>query len=239
MRQTGQRSLVRACLLGALAAAGSAAGASAAERGWNTTIVTGSTGARPVQTSRPAPQALVADRIETGSVPPIETQAVPTSASGAGKPTGDRARAGAGEMKPAQQYCINIASAAADARAARQKKMLAEVEQEIDKRVARLEAKTAEYQKWLARRDEFSKRAQEQLVGIFSRMRPDAAAPQLAASDEETAAAVLSKLDTRTSSAILSEMDPNQAARLMTIMVGAGKTTPDKSARATPDGRRS
>jgi flagellar motility protein MotE (MotC chaperone) len=235
MRQTGHRSLARACLLGPFIALLSIEPSIAAEKGWDTTIITGAVSPRQTQAAKPATPLVPVDRIETGSVPPIETQAnIPS-----GKPAGERSRAPASDAKAAQQYCLNIASAAADARAARQKKMLAEVEQELDKRIARLEAKTAEYQKWLARRDEFSKKAQEQLVGIFSRMRPDAAAPQLAASDEETAAAVLSKLDTRTSSAILSEMEPNQAARLMTIMVGAGKTAPDKSARAAPDGRRS
>ena len=45
-------------------------------------------------------------------------------------------------------------------------------------------------------------------------MRPDAAAQQLAAMDEETAAAVLTKLDPRIASIILNEMDRAQAARL-------------------------
>lgn len=230
MRRAAQR--IGAVALGALASTVSHSPLAATERGWNTTIVTGATSPRQTQTSKSLPQPLAVDRLQTASTPPVEVQV-------ASKPGGERARADSGEMKPAQQYCINIANAAADARVLRQKKMLADIEQELDKRIAKLEAKAAEYQKWLARRDEYSKKAQEQLVGIFSRMRPDAAAPQLAASDEETAAAVLSKLDIRASSAILSEMEPNQAARLTTIMAGAGKTAPDKSARATPDGRRS
>ena len=82
------------------------------------------------------------------------------------------------------------------------------MEQEIAKRIALLEAKTAEYQKWLARRDEFSKKAQRDRVRIYARMRPDAAAVQLAALDEETAAAVLTKLEPRAASAILNEMEP-------------------------------
>ena len=47
-------------------------------------------------------------------------------------------------------------------------------------------------QKWVTRRDEFLKQgATTSLVPIYSRMRPDAAALQLAVMDEETAAAVL------------------------------------------------
>ena len=131
---------------------------------------------------------------------------------------------------PARDYCLNIADAAADARFAWQKKVLAEIEQEIAKRVELLEAKTAEYQRWLARRDEFSKKAQESVVTIYARMRPDAAAAQLVAMDEETAAAVLTKLDPRNASAILNEMDATQAARLTATIGGAANVNlPGKS----------
>src|SRR5581483_3804118 len=65
------------------------------------------------------------------------------------------------------------------------------------------EEKTAELQAWLARREEFSKKAQAAVVTIYARMRPDAAAAQLVAMDEETAAAVLTKLDPRNASASL------------------------------------
>ena len=239
MKRVFRKAWSAAAALAAIAAASSFAPAAAAERGWNTTVITGAVSARQTRPPKPPVQDLSADLLETGSVPPVETQAVQASGSASGRPAAERARSAAGDMKPAQLYCINIANAAADARVAWQKKLVADVEQELDKRIARLEAKTAEYQKWLARRDEFSRKAQEQLVGIFSRMRPDAAAPQLAASDEETAAAVLSKLDIRISSAILSEMEPSHAARLTTIMAGAGKAATDKSARAAPDGRRS
>jgi flagellar motility protein MotE (MotC chaperone) len=131
-------------------------------------------------------------------------------------------------MTPAQQYCANIADAAADARFAWQKKTLTEVQQEVDKRIARLEVKIAEYQKWLARRDEFSKKAQESLVSIYSKMRPDAAASQLVKMDEETAAAVLLKLDPRIASIILNEIPAPQAARLTGTISGAARTTTDK-----------
>jgi flagellar motility protein MotE (MotC chaperone) len=128
----------------------------------------------------------------------------------------------------ADQYCANIVDAAMDARMAWQKKAIAEAERELDKRIALLEEKTAEYQKWLARRDEFSKKAQDTLVRIFSRMKADAAAAQLVALDEETAAAVLVKLDPRNSSAILNEMGPAHAARLTATIAGAARVSPDR-----------
>lgn len=126
----------------------------------------------------------------------------------------------------ARDYCINIVDAAADARFALQRKMLEAAGEEIDKRIALLEEKTAEFKKWLARRDDFSKKANETVLSIYSRMRPDAAALQLAALDEETAAAVLTKLQPRLASLILNEMDVGQAARLTATIVGSGKVLP-------------
>lgn len=123
----------------------------------------------------------------------------------------------------AQQYCFNIADAAKDARYAWQKKTLADVEAELNKRIALLDERTAEYQKWLARRDEFIRTAEDGVVKIYTGMRPDTAATQLALMHEETAAAVLVKLNTRNASAILNEMEPNKAARLTSIITGAAR----------------
>lgn len=123
----------------------------------------------------------------------------------------------------AQQYCFNIADAAKDARYAWQKKTLAEIEQELQKRIALLDERTAEYQKWLARRDEFIRNAEENVVKIYAGMKPDAASVQLTLMNEESAAAVLSKLSTRNASAILNEMEPAKAAKLTMIITGAAK----------------
>lgn len=166
----------------------------------------------PVPTPQPAAPP---ERVRKPEVPPAATPALvskskPETASG-----------------PGQQYCINIADAAADARFAWQKKTLSEIEQELDRRIAILEQRAKEYREWLARRDEFVRKAQGTLVEIYAKMRPDAAASQLAAMDEETAAAVLTKLNPRNASAILNEMQPGPAARLTTTIAGAGKVNPD------------
>lgn len=229
-------------MMGALLALAWTSSTAATERGWKPVIVTGSLPPEQPQSSRSRTPRKSSEPVDTAAAPAAEAK--PTQMPAAvSRPAVERPRGGvtvtATELSPAQQYCSNIADAAADARFAWQKKALADVEQEIEKRIARLEAKTAEYQRWLARRDEFAKRAQENLVGIYTRMRPDAAALQLAATDEETAAAVLIKLDTRTSSSILAEMEPNQAARLTMIMSGAGRVQPASNARAVADGKRS
>lgn len=127
------------------------------------------------------------------------------------------------ERGPASQYCTNIADAAIDARIAWQRQNLAEAEKEVQRRTTELEAKTAEYQRWLARRDQFAEKAQKAVVDIYSKMKPDAAASQLQALDDETAAAVLIKLDARVASSVMNEMEPVQAARLTSILSLAAK----------------
>ncbi|SHO63281.1 Flagellar motility protein MotE, a chaperone for MotC folding [Pseudoxanthobacter soli DSM 19599] len=120
----------------------------------------------------------------------------------------------------AAQYCNNIANAAADARFARQAQTLKALEAEIDKRVAALEQKRAEYQEWLDRREAFLKKADESLVAIYSQMRPDAAAAQLTAMSDEAAASIVAKLQPRAASAILNEMDAAKAAQVASYMSG-------------------
>lgn len=120
-----------------------------------------------------------------------------------------------------QQYCINIADQAAEARFAWQAKTIGELEKEIDKRIADLEVKRAEYQEWMRRREEMQAKASDHVVSIYAKMRPESAALQLAALEEGMAAALLSKLNARTASAILNEMEPGRAAQLAKAMVEA------------------
>ncbi|WP_243374168.1 MotE family protein [Microvirga solisilvae] len=120
-------------------------------------------------------------------------------------------------------YCTNIADAAADARYALQKEELAKIEKEIEGRLKILEAKRAEYEDWLRRRNEVLQKADETIVSIYSRMRPDAAAIQLTNMDEEIAAAVIAKLNPRSASAVLNEMEPARAAQLANIITDAPK----------------
>lgn len=139
----------------------------------------------------------------------------------------------------AQQYCFNTVDTAADARFAWQAKKIRDMEAELDKRAQQLEAKTEEYKSWLARRDEFARKAHEKLVGFYSRMRPDAAAAQLATVDEEMAAAVVTKLETKVASQIMGEMEPERAAKIATIISGAAKIPPSRKppAAAPPDNK--
>lgn len=123
----------------------------------------------------------------------------------------------------ARKYCTNIADAAADARYARQTAALKELETQIDERIVALEAKRAEYEEWLKRREDFLRKADESVVAIFTQMRPDAASQQMSLMPSEAAAAILVKLKPRIASAILAEMSPAKAAQLTGTMVGLAR----------------
>ena len=99
-------------------------------------------------------------------------------------------------------------------------------ERELGKRIALLEAKTAETAEVGDAPRRVLEEGARELVQIYTRMRPDAAAAQLSAMDEETASAVLIKLEPRTASLILNEMEPAQAARLTAIIGGAARIAP-------------
>ncbi len=194
----------------------------AGAQGWEPTV---STGALPAAREPAAPRPMVAQKYKAAQAAPATLPPSPAEpdekAPGKGQPAPTRK-----DVQAARDYCVNIVDAAADARVAWQRKMLAGAGEEIDKRIVLLEEKTVEYQKWLARRDEFTKRANETVLKIFARMRPDAAALQLAALDQETAAAVLIKLEPRLASLILNDMDPGHAAKLTSTIIGSGKVLP-------------
>ena len=120
----------------------------------------------------------------------------------------------------AADFCTNITDAALDARIAWQREQLEATEAKLRERIAELEAKRAEYEKWMKLREDFLKRAEDNVVEIYSGMAPDAAALQIASMADDTAAAVLAKLRVRTASAILNEMEPGRAAHLADTLAG-------------------
>lgn len=123
----------------------------------------------------------------------------------------------------AAAYCTNLADEAGDARFARKLARLQEAEEKVNTRLQALEAKRAEYEDWLTRRETFLKLAEENLVAIYAGMRPDAASAQLAEMNELQAAAVIAKVSPRTAAAILNEMEAGKAARIAAIMAGLSR----------------
>jgi flagellar motility protein MotE (MotC chaperone) len=192
---------------------------------------------QPGENSRIGASASVAEAaipFMTGAVPG------PDNAASAGRPakTGN-ITAPAKSTRPAAtpsenevaQFCSNVADPALDARLAWQLNELEHAEQRLRERIAEVEAKRAEYEKWMALRDEFLKKAEAGMVEVYSRMRPEAAAIQIAGMADETAAAVLAKLSPRNSSAIFNEMDSARAAHLADLLGGMRRVDDGKTSK--------
>jgi flagellar motility protein MotE (MotC chaperone) len=125
------------------------------------------------------------------------------------------------EQSETERFCSNIADAARDRRYALQAQELEKLQKDVDKRIKLLEEKRAEYEDWLKRREDFLSKAEDNVVGIYSTMKPDAAAERLAELDAMLAAGILMKLDSRKAGVILNEMERKAAAALTAIMVSA------------------
>lgn len=165
------------------------------------------TGAVPTEAPPPAPA-------------PAPAPARPKSGSVTAPPKPALAQAAAPGDNEVALFCSNVADPAVDARLAWQLKELEKAESLLRERIAEVEAKRAEYEKWMALRDDFLKKAEASVVEIYSRMKPDAAATQIAGMADETAAAVLAKLSPRSSSAIFNEMETGRAAHLADLLGG-------------------
>ena len=128
------------------------------------------TGAVPMEAAAPAPA-------------PAPVPARPAKSGGVTKPA--PAQAAAPGDNEVALFCSNVADPAVDARLAWQLKELEKAESLLRERIAEVEAKRAEYEKWMALRDDFLKKAEASVVEIYSRMKPDAAATQIAGMADE------------------------------------------------------
>jgi flagellar motility protein MotE (MotC chaperone) len=128
-------------------------------------------------------------------------------------------------LSVSDQYCQAVLEPAREARYAHQTAELQALSRALDDRMAKIETRIAELKEWVARREDFASRTSEQLVSIYSGMRPEAASEQLAKIEESTAAAILSKLTPRVASQILNDMPADRAARLAMILMGASRKT--------------
>lgn len=121
-------------------------------------------------------------------------------------------------LMPRDDYCANIADLAADARYMLQMKTLEDLEKKIDQKIVLLEAKRAESEAFLKKRDDAIKETRQDLVDIFSKMKPDVAAAQFEILDVETSASILKELNARVAGTILNEMKAPIAAAITVKM---------------------
>ncbi|MCW4113701.1 MotE family protein [Aurantimonas sp. MSK8Z-1] len=185
--------------------------------------------AKPAQVEAPPQAVLVAEAAAAKDEPAVPPQKVRKVGSDGTNESVERDRS------EVERYCLNIADKAQDARYAAQSEQLKNLETQINQRIQDLEAKRAEYKDWLAQRQAFIDGASSVVVDIYAKMKPDAAAAQLAVLDRESAAAVLVKLKSRTSSAILSEMPAETAGALAALIVQKTMNGNAKTAAATPE----
>jgi flagellar motility protein MotE (MotC chaperone) len=125
-------------------------------------------------------------------------------------------------------FCSNIADAARDQRYLLQKQELEKLQSEIDMRIAKMNERRGEYERWLDLRNNFLKKAEGGLVDIYKNMRADSAAEKLELVDINVAAAIVMKLSPRLASQILNEMDAKTAANLTVIIASAADGTVPK-----------
>lgn len=124
------------------------------------------------------------------------------------------------------RYCANVAPVAAEARNAWETRRLNELDAEIKQRIADLEKTEAETRDWVSKRETLLNAASDDVVAIYAKMDPEAAAAQLAIVDEPIAVSILHKLKAGAASAILDQMEAARAARLTSLILAAA--APDK-----------
>jgi flagellar motility protein MotE (MotC chaperone) len=126
----------------------------------------------------------------------------------------------------ASRFCANAAPSIAEARIAWETKQLSDLDARVKQRLADLEKAQASMQDWAAKRDAMLKSASDDLVAIYAKMDPQAAATQIAGMDDQMAAAILGKLKAGAAGAILNEMEADRASKLAVVLSGvtsAGK----------------
>jgi flagellar motility protein MotE (MotC chaperone) len=137
------------------------------------------------------------------------------------KPTADRA-----PDIEASRFCANAAPSIAEARVAWETRQLGDLDAQVKQRLADLEKAEASIQDWVAKRDAMLKSASDDLVAVYTKMEPAAAAAQIAGMDDQMAAAILGKLKAGAAGSILNEMDADRAGKLAVVLSGltsAGK----------------
>ncbi len=119
-----------------------------------------------------------------------------------------------------EKYCANVAASINAARLAKQEKQIREAEGQLLQRRDELEAKRQELVQLIEKYDSLVRKADETIVALYAKMKPDVAAAQIAGLDDEVAASVLLQMKPKISSAILNEMDATRGAAVVKKLVG-------------------
>ncbi len=173
--------------------------------------------------ARLSPKLAVIAALAAALVSPVQAQTgKPQKATKPEAPT-EKTAAEKPADPDAGRYCAAVAPSIAEARIAWQTKRLTELDLEVRQRIADLEKAEAAAREWITKRDDLMKAAEDDVVAIYARMDPEAAARQIAALDDRPAAAILAKLKPAAASAILGEMEADRASRLAGLIGSADR----------------
>lgn len=145
-----------------------------------------------------------------------EALGAPAQSAGASKPVIDQSidKAKPEEKPLVAQYCEVIVPQAAQALIDKKNAELDRIRQDLDQQLSEIKRQRQAIEEAERRQQASNARATKDLLAILSKMRPDAAAAQLAAMDETLSAGLVARLEPRIASAILNEMPPAKAARM-------------------------
>jgi flagellar motility protein MotE (MotC chaperone) len=130
---------------------------------------------------------------------------------------------GGAPASDASQFCANVTDDARERRYALKEQELEGLVTQIDARMKALEKKRAELEEWQKRREDFSRLATENLVQIYAKMRPAAAAERMEILPADLSASILAKLSSRQAGVILNEMKTEQAALITGVMAASSR----------------
>ena len=122
--------------------------------------------------------------------------------------------------KGAAEICSDIGSAALETRITWQTQKIQELDAGLRKRIEELMAAQATTKEWIDKRAAIESAASAKVVAIYAKMDFEAAAGQLATSDDALAASIISKLEPKVASQIFAEMDPARASQIAGIVSG-------------------
>lgn len=114
----------------------------------------------------------------------------------------------------AEKYCASIGTNTTQAANLLREQQLRELETQIEQRIKELDAKRAQVQQLIDKSEAIFSKADQSLIDLYSKMKPDAAASQIAKLDDDIAVALLVHVKTKEMSAIMDEMEPERGAVL-------------------------
>ncbi len=118
----------------------------------------------------------------------------------------------------AQDYCAAFAKEAESAHDSRQKMELDALNETLDKKLAEINDKTAQLEKWVSQREAIMATATTSVLKIYEAMDPIVASQELAKLDLVGSSSIIRKLKPKIASDILKEMPSATAARIVAII---------------------